>query len=136
MAQNKSEKRGRPPTHGAASVTVAQRYDDLRTEEGKALKAAIDSLMDHYGGPEAISSPMQITIDAGIRPKLIVLTQISRWVNKQSEIVDAQGNVPDVLSRVYIAYTNSLMRDLQALSNMAKEAGSNVRPPSIDDIIG
>jgi hypothetical protein len=81
---------------------------------------------------------MSILIDSAVRPKLIVLFQIGNWVNRQAEdkIVDKAGKVPDVLSRVYLAYTNSLRRDLESLSNMAKEAGSNVRPPSIDDIIG
>jgi hypothetical protein len=50
--------------------------------------------------------------------------------------VNKAGNVPDVLSRVYLAYTNSLRRDLESLSNMSKDQGAKIKPPSIDDIIG
>jgi hypothetical protein len=124
-------------THGAASGTVAQKYDDLRTQRGKALKETLDALILHFGGAQGVSAPMQILIDSAVRPKLIVLMQIGNWVNRQSEerIVDKAGNVPDVLSRVYLAYTNSLRRDLESLNNMAKDAGSKIKPPSIDDII-
>jgi hypothetical protein len=41
------KKMGRPPTHGARSVSVATRYDDKRTGQGRALHEAITSLVDH-----------------------------------------------------------------------------------------
>jgi hypothetical protein len=123
--------------HGASSKTVAAKYDDLRTQRGKALKETIDALTEHYGGAEMISAPMSIIIDAAVRPKIIILLQIANWVNKQTEdrIVDSEGRVPDVLSRVYIAYTNALRRDLESLSNMSKEQGQRIKPPSISDLI-
>jgi hypothetical protein len=124
--------------HGANSTTVAQRFDDKRTGQGRALHEAITSLVGHFGGPEQVTPPMQILIDSAVRPKLIILLTISRWVNRQAEdgIVDKNGDVPNVLGKHYLAYTNSLRRDLESLSNMAKDAGSNIKPPSIDDIIG
>jgi hypothetical protein len=137
MIQNKSKKIHGGVVHGARSISVAQRYDDRRTEQGKALYEAISALMEHFGGPEkVVSAPMQILIDSAVRPKLIVLMQISTWVNKQTEVVDKNGDVPNVLGKHYLAYTNSLRRDLESLSNMAKDAGSNIKPPSIADIIG
>jgi hypothetical protein len=44
------KKTGRPPTHGERSVSVRQRFDDGRTEQGKALKETLGALVAHYGG--------------------------------------------------------------------------------------
>jgi hypothetical protein len=126
---------GRPPTHGVESSTVRKRFDDRRTAQGAALHETINSLLAHFGGPDNVSSPMSILIDSAVRPKLIVLMLISEWVNKQSEIVSSDGTIPNVLGANYLAYTNSLRRDLESLTNMAKDAGTKVNLPSITELI-
>lgn len=126
---------GRPPTHGVESRTVRQRFDDKRTGQGRALHEALTALAQHFGGPEAVSSPMSLLIYSCIRPKLIVLMQIGIWVNKQTEIVRPDGTIPAVLGANYLAYTNSLRRDLETLTNLAKEAGAKVKPPNLSDLI-
>lgn len=127
--------RGRPPTHGARSVNVAAKFSDRRTERGKALHEALKALVEHFGGPEAVSAPMTMLIDSSIRPKLIVLMLIAEWVDQQTNVVNAAGGMPPVLDRNYLAYTNSLRLDLLALSQIAKESGQNIKPPSIASLI-
>jgi len=127
---------GAPITHGVKSKTVAARFSDLRTGRGKALHESINNLVAHFGGPEAVSSPMQILIDSAVRPKLIVLMLVSEWVDRQAELIDSAGGIPDVLGKHYLAYTNSLRRDLETLTNLAKDAGMKAKPPKIEDLIG
>lgn len=127
---------GRPPTHGARSATVRQRFDDKRTGQGKALHEAVNTLVAHFGGPESISSPMQIIIDSAVSPKLIVLMCISEWVNTQTSIIDSAGGIPNVLGKSYLAYTNSLRRDLESLATMSKDADNAAKPPKLEDLIG
>ena len=121
--------------HGVKSGTVRQRFDDLRTSEGKALSEAMDALVTHFGGAEHISAPMQVLLDAAIRPKLIILMIISEWVNKQGQLINTKGELPPVLGSHYIAYCNGLRRDLMDLVKLAADAGMKAKPPSISDLI-
>jgi hypothetical protein len=120
--------------HGVESSTVRQRFDDLRTAHGQQLAAAMKSLVDHFGA-ENITAPMQIMLDANIRPKIITMVLISEWVNRQMELVSPEGELPNVLAKNYIAFSNALRRDLESLAAMSKNAGTTAKPPKIDDLI-
>jgi hypothetical protein len=124
--------------HGASSHTVASKFADRRTEQGRDLHLALTRLIDHFGGPDGITSPMSLLIDSCVRPKLIILLTISSWVAQQSSdaIVDKSGRMPDVLGKNWLAYCNSLRLDLRELSVMAKDAGANIKPPDLASLIG
>jgi hypothetical protein len=121
-------------SHGVNASTVRQRFDDLRTSHGQQLAVAMKSLTDHFGA-ENITAPMQIIIDANIRPKIITMVLISEWINRQEELVSPEGKLPNVLAKNYIAFSNALRRDLESLCAMAKDAGNKVKPPSITELI-
>ena len=124
-----------PPMHGAYSTTVRQRFDDLRTSHGRQPATAMKALTDYFGA-ENISAPMQIILDANIRPQIITKVLISEWINRQQELVSPEGELPPVLGKNYIAFSNALRRDLESLCRLAKESGVQTKPPRIEDIIG
>ena len=126
---------GQPPMHGAYSTTVRQRFDDLRTSHGQQQAAAMKALTDYFGA-ENISAPMQIILDANIRPKIITTVLISEWINRQQEHVSTEGELPPVLGKNHIAFSNALRRDLESLCSMEKGSGVQTKPPRIEDIIG
>ena len=136
MTQNK-KKQHHGATHGAYSVTVRQRYSDLRTNEGKALDQSIKNLIEDLGGPEALTAPMRILIDSAIRPKLITLAIIGSYIDNQAEdLINEAGELIPCLGANYLAYSNGLRRDLESLNNMAAQAGKAPRGiPSIDELI-
>ena len=56
--------------HGAYSTTVRQRFYDLRTSHGRQPATAMKALTDYFDA-ENFSAPMQIILDANIRPQII-----------------------------------------------------------------
>jgi hypothetical protein len=110
--------------HGAFSMRQRQRYSDRRTTEGKQLKAIMEDIRADLGQEHKISGAQRLLLD-GIRSKIIVLLQISSYVDKQPSIVNDKGEVISCLSNTYRQYTDSLRKDLQALHLTTK------RPESI-----
>ena len=78
---------------------------------------------------------MALLIDSNIRPKLITLITISDFINKQKSLVSDDGELLPVLAKNYIAFSNALRRDLQALLEMAKTDVAKSKIPRIEDII-
>lgn len=122
--------------HGGESRTIRKRFDDMRTNQGKTLAAVLKELMEHFGGPKNITAPMQLLIDAGIRPKLITLMCINDYINKQAELINGSGELLSCLGKNYIGFSNALRLDLSALTEMAKaqnKGRSDV--PRIEDFV-
>lgn len=98
MTKKKKNSQGRPATHGAHSLTIRQRYSDLRTTEGQQLKAILDGLVDDLGGQGAISNAQRLCLE-NMRTKLIVLLQIGKFVDRQESIINTSGELIPCLSR-------------------------------------
>ena len=115
--------------HGAFSKHIRKRYSDLRTTEGKALRAIIDELKADLGKISA----GQALILGQIRSKLVVLLQIGQYVDKQPSAITERGELLGCLGRGYTAYSEALRRDIEMLYNLARRRPSKV--PSLDDFL-
>ena len=78
--------------HGARSAGMRKRYGDLRTKEGKALKGILDNIKADFGGESEITGSQQVILDS-IRTKLIVLIQVSKFIEGRESLVDENGNL-------------------------------------------
>ena len=113
--------------HGATSKVVRQRYSDKRTTEGRRLHSILQSLSETYG-PEL--TPAECLILDRMREKLIVLMQIGKYVDRRIDVLNEEGRLLPCLDRkVYLAYYESLRRDLEALNNLACR-----RPKRVPDL--
>ena len=117
--------------HGAYSRHVRKRYTDGRTREGRQLRAVIDDLIDDLGGHEKLNAGQRLLLDT-LESKLIVILQVSRYVDRQKDIIKGGELIP-VLGKNYLAYLNSLRL---TLAELYKDSGrSKTRVPTIQEII-
>jgi len=130
------EEQGHPEPnrkHGAFSGSVRQRYIDLRTSEGQRLKTVIDALVEDLGGPESVNAAQNVLI-GGLRSKFIVIFQIGEYLDRQSCIVNDQGELLACLGRNFLSYTESIRRDLETLYAISGKSKRNV--PRLEELIG
>lgn len=99
--------------HGASSSRLRRRYMDRRTREGKQLEAAMDSLIQDLGGQDNLSAGQRLLLDT-IQSKLIVILQISKYVDQEENIIQ-KGELIPVLGKNYLAYLNALRLSLAEL---------------------
>jgi hypothetical protein len=119
--------------HGAHSHATRKRYNDMRTREGRQLKAVIGDLVSDLGGQENVSAAQNLLLQ-NVRTKLIVLMSIGQYAERQESIIDDEGKLLPCLGRNYTAFAEGLRRDLEALYSMAAKRPS--RLPTISEIIG
>ena len=120
--------------HGAYSSTIRQRYSDKRTTEGKQLYAVVSAVTDDLGGPASLNAGQQVLI-ASLRGKLIVLFQISDYLDRQANIFDKEGNVLPCLRQTYLAYSESVRRTLEALYGLSNSRLRRDKVPSLSEIL-
>ncbi len=114
MKKQERDDQGRfTPTHGADCQHFAKRYTDARTSEGKRLKAVMDALADDLGGHDNLTAGQRLLLDT-IHSKLIVVLQIGKYADEQSELIK-DGQLLPVLGKNYLAYLNSLRLALDQL---------------------
>ena len=129
--QDRDDKGRFAPTHGAYCQHFAKRYTDARTREGQRLKAVMDSLIDDLGGHENLTAGQRLLLDT-IQSKLIVILQVGKYVDEQSELIK-DGQLIPVLGKNYLAYLNSLRL---ALDQLYKDNHKNKgKIPTIKEII-
>jgi hypothetical protein len=121
-------------THGAYSSTIRQRYSDKRTTEGKQLHAVISAITVDLGGPVSLNAGQQVLI-ASLRGKLIVLFQISDYLDRQDNIFDSEGNVLPCLRQTYLAYSEAVRRTLEALYGLSNTKLRRSKVPRLEEII-
>jgi len=66
------------------------------------------------GGSQSLSAGQSLLLDM-IRSKLIVLLQLSKYIGKQTSIIDDHGKPLECLRSLHLGYSDSLRRDLEAL---------------------
>jgi hypothetical protein len=109
--------------HGFYSQQVRQRYSDLRTTEGRELKAIMRSMVDDLGGEP---SAAQSVLLGSIRAKLVVVLQIWKYVDQQEGVITKDGGLLPVLRNGFGHYSEALRRDLLALTELGARRPSKV----------
>jgi hypothetical protein len=122
-------------THGAFTAATRKRYGDCRTQEGQRLRAVREALVESVGGPEGMT-PAQGLILAGMEAKLIVTWEISDYVGRQESIIDPKtSELLACLNRNFIAYSESLRRDLITFYGLNRHQIRRERLPKLEDLI-
>ena len=119
-------------SHGAHSLTIRQRYSDLRTTEGRQLADIMNGLVDDLGGQGALTSVQTLTLE-NIRTKLIVLLQIGKYIDRQESIITSDGELLPCLGRGFTAYSEAIRRDLEGLMKFSQ--GKTKGVPSLSEWI-
>lgn len=108
-------------SHGAFSAHVRKRFSDGRSSDGRRLNAVIRGIVQDLGGEENISASQRLILD-GLKSKLVVILQISSYVDKQLSLVDTTGNVIPCLKQTLISYQAEMRRDLELLHGMDRRS--------------
>ena len=109
--------------HGAFSKNIRARYSDGRTQEAKKLNTVMKGLVDDLGGQGNLTAPQSLLLD-NIRSKLVVIFQISQYVDRKDSIINEDGELIACLGRNFTTYSESLRRDLEALYSVKRKSGS------------
>ena len=80
----------------------------------------MQGFMEDLGGRAELTSAQLLLLDS-IRSKLIVLFQISKYVDQQESIITEKGELLPCLGRGYTTYSEALRRDLEALFAIRKK---------------
>ena len=108
-------------THGRTSRHFRKRYSDARTVEGRGLRAALDALSEDLGGDLGAG---QLLILSRVREKLITLSCIGEWIDRQPSVLTDAGELLPALKNSYLGYSESLRRDVEWLYSMASRRPS------------
>jgi hypothetical protein len=111
--------------HGAKSAIVRKRYSDRRTTEGQALAAVMEQIEADLGGPREINAAMRIIL-GNVRSKLIVLWQLSDYLDRQVSLVRDEDQEALPCLKMYMQTSESLRRDLDKLAEMATKKPAKV----------
>jgi hypothetical protein len=111
--------------HGAYSKHFRKRYSDARTTEGRQLRAVINGLITDLGGMPNLTAGQLLILDR-IKEKLVVLTQIGQYVDKQPSAITDGGDLLPCLGRGYTGYSEAVRRDVLALYEIASRKPSPV----------
>lgn len=103
--------------HGAYSKHIRRRYSDKRTREGKQLALIMRNLRDDLG-PD-ISEGQNILLNR-IAEKLRVLMSIGQFIDLRLSLINRKGELLPCLGRNYLAFSESVRRDLEAAYLMSK----------------
>jgi hypothetical protein len=106
--------------HGAYSHAIRRRYGDKRYREGKQLAEIMSALIEDLGGNDKITASQRLILD-NIKAKVIVICQISKYVDRQPSIINEKGELLPCLGRNYTTYSEALRRDLEALTAMTSK---------------
>ncbi len=120
--------------HGIHSTTKRKRFKDLRTQEAAWLKAVTTQLVDDLGGAESLNAAEQIILSTA-ETKLITIFLLGEYVDQQMAVVDSETKeLLPVLQRSFLAYSESLRRDLEYLYG-SKFGKKSKKVPSIAYLI-
>lgn len=120
-------------SHGAFSNTIRQRYSDRRTAEGRRLNGAIEAITEDLGGPENMNAAQSLILSS-LRAKLIVVFQISDYLDFRESVLDPSGELIGSLKDSFLKYSSSIRTDLQILYAL-RVKGQRSSVPKLEDII-
>lgn len=106
--------------HGAFSKVVRRRYSDRRTTEGKQLARIMQEITEDLGGEAALTASQRLILSA-MKSKLQVILQISRYADRQLDLIDKDGQLIPVLRSTLTHYQSELRRDVELLNGMSRK---------------
>lgn len=122
-------------THGGKSSAVRRRYKDSRTQEGRWLKAIRESLIASIGGAGELT-PAQGVVLGLFESKLILLKQISDYIDSQESVIDkTTGELMPALNQTFLRYSESARRDLEVFHGLSRVHKSGKNIPTLDEIM-
>ena len=123
--------------HGAYAGHVRKRYSDKRTQEGRKLKAVMNSLVQDLGGRDKLNSAQRIILQA-IEPKLVTLWQISKYIDENHiSLVDKEtGDIIPVIKNTYSVFAESIRRDLECMFLMKRSVRHSDYEKAIKSLTG
>lgn len=95
------------------------------------MARTMKALVQDLGGDDQITAAQRLLLDS-IRAKLVVILQISKFVDRQPSIIASDGSLLPCLGRGFTTYSEALRRDLEALIGMGRKPS---RLPTIDELI-
>jgi hypothetical protein len=103
-------------THGANTLKriLSNGKLDHRSSVGRALRRLRAQFTADLGGQEALSTQESALVDRVVI-KILVLHTVEGWTLRRRSLVKRSGQLPAVLDRNYISWSESLRRDLVAL---------------------
>jgi hypothetical protein len=116
--------------HGFYSGNIRRRYADKRTREGKELAGIMKAMVADLGGDPSASQGILLS---SIKSKLVILLQVSRFLDQQPGVLTKDGSLLPVLKNGFGHYSEALRRDLLALHDLG--ARRPARVPDLDDYL-
>lgn len=123
---------GQCQTHGGYSFLVHGRLPEHRTYIRRYLTACRQGLINDMGGEENLSTAQAILIDR-IISKLGCIRCIEEHTREGSVMVGQE--LAPALKCSYLAFSNSIRLDLQALGIDRNETGREITPQDQAEII-
>lgn len=105
-----------------------QRFLDGRSSEARRLKRVIDGLVSDLGGKENLTGAQRLILE-GLREKIATVQAIGAHIDRQTALIGQDGELIPSLRRSYIAYSNSVSRDvalLHGLRGVRKKKGPDL----------
>lgn len=124
---------GRPPTHKVRGVERRWRAGKLdgRRKETKQIEALADDFAADAGGWENLTS-REIALVHTAAFSAWVCQQTAGWaLTRDDGVIKADGTVPAVLGKTFVAYANTLSRTLERLGLRP----DRVKEQSLDDYL-
>lgn len=101
-----------------------RRFLDGRSTEARRLKRVIDGLVSDLGGKEGLTGAQRLILDQ-LREKIATVQAIAAHINQQTTLIGQDGELVPSLRRSFIAYSNSVSRDVALLFGL-RETPSKV----------
>ena len=107
------------------------RRADGRRADSRRRKLVLSKLIEQLGGEDALT-PAQVVLIGQVEVKLTTLDELKEHVKQRASLLDADGQLAPSLRRSYLAFANSLRRDLETLHNLR---GAKKKTPSLQDYL-
>ncbi len=104
-------------THGlyALQTLLRRRKIDGRSMLGQLLKQRRQEFVEHYGGADhLLPAPKGAILDRAMF-KVTMLESIEHWALTQPGLIGEGGQLPSLLAKDYVVWSESMRRDLLAL---------------------
>jgi hypothetical protein len=115
LTTKKPKKIGRPPRHGGFSIAVKKgEFPERRSYIRTHVTGVRDSLVRRLGPTETDLTGAQVVLIDRIISKLSIIRMIEEYT-RETGAFNRRGELISVLQKSYLAWSNSLRLDLQAL---------------------
>jgi hypothetical protein len=107
-----------------------QHYFDGRTSEGRRLRAVMKGITTELGGEAALTAAQRLILDQ-LREKIASVHALSAHIGKQAALIGEDGELIPALRRSYLAYSNSVRRDVEVLFQLREKPTKGKKVPDL-----